>query len=34
VDTPVIVVTTQNLDTPEVKALLNPPIDTYLNPGE
>jgi len=34
VDTPVIVVTAQNLDTPEVKQLLHPPIDTYLKPGE
>ena len=34
VDTPVIVVTPQNLDTPEVKELLNPPIDRYLKPGE
>jgi ribose transport system substrate-binding protein len=34
VDTPVIVVTRQNLDTPEVKQLLSPPIDAYLKPGE
>jgi len=34
VDTPVIVVTPQNLDTAEVKELLHPPIDTYLKPGE
>jgi ribose transport system substrate-binding protein len=34
VDTTVIVVTRQNLDTPEVKQLLSPPIDAYLKPGE
>ena len=34
VDTPVLVVTPQNLDTAEVKELLHPPIDTYLKPGE
>ncbi len=34
VDTGVIVVTPANLDTPEVQALLNPPLDTYLKPGE
>jgi ribose transport system substrate-binding protein len=34
VDTGVIVVTPANLDTPEVRDLLNPPLDTYLKPGE
>jgi ribose transport system substrate-binding protein len=34
VDTGVIVVTPANLDTPEVRALLNPPLDTFLKPGE
>jgi ribose transport system substrate-binding protein len=34
VDTGVIVVTPANLDTPEVRELLNPPLDTYLKPGE
>jgi ribose transport system substrate-binding protein len=34
VDTGVLVVTPANLDTPEVRELLNPPLDTYLKPGE
>ena len=34
VDTGVLVVTPANLDTPEVQELLNPPLDTYLKPGE
>ena len=34
VDTGVLVVTPANLDTPEVRDLLNPPLDTYLKPGE
>jgi ribose transport system substrate-binding protein len=34
VDTGVLVVTPANLDTPEVHELLNPPLDTYLKPGE
>ncbi len=34
VDTGVIVVTPANLDTPEVQGLLNPPLDTYVKPGE
>jgi ribose transport system substrate-binding protein len=34
VDTGVLVVTPANLDTPEVRSLLNPPLDTYLAPGE
>jgi ribose transport system substrate-binding protein len=34
VDTGVIVVTPANVDTPEVRDLLNPPLDTYLKPGE
>ena len=34
IDTGVVVVTTANLDTPEVRELLSPPIDKYLPPGE
>jgi len=34
VDTGVIVVTPSNLDAPEVRELLAPPLDTYLKPGE
>ncbi len=34
VDTGVIVVTPSNLDTPEVRELLTPPLDTYLKPEE
>jgi len=34
VDTGVYVVTPANLDTPEVQALLKPPLDQYLKPGE
>jgi ribose transport system substrate-binding protein len=34
VDTGVSVVTPANLDTPEVQALLKPPLDLYLKPGE
>ena len=34
VDTGVVVVTPANLDSPEVRELLNPPLDKYLQPGE
>jgi ribose transport system substrate-binding protein len=34
VDTGVLVVTPANLDTPDVQELLNPPLATYLKPGE
>jgi len=34
VDTAVTVVTPQNLDAPETQALLHPPVDRYLKPGE
>jgi ribose transport system substrate-binding protein len=34
VDTGVSLVTPANLDTPEVQALLKPPLDQYLKPGE
>jgi ribose transport system substrate-binding protein len=34
VDTAVKVVTRQNLDAPETQALLHPPVDRYLKPGE
>jgi ribose transport system substrate-binding protein len=34
VDTGVVVVTPANLDTPEVRELLSPPLDKYLPPGE
>ena len=34
VDTGVVVVTPANLDSPEVRELLNPPLDKYLLPGE
>jgi ribose transport system substrate-binding protein len=34
VDTGVAVVTPANLDAPEVKQLLSPPLDQYLQPGE
>jgi ribose transport system substrate-binding protein len=34
VDTAVTVVTAQNLDAPETQALLHPPVDRYLKPGE
>jgi ribose transport system substrate-binding protein len=34
VDTAAIVVDAANLDTPETQALLKPPLDTFLKPGE
>ena len=34
VDTAAIVVTPANVDTPEARELLKPPLDTYLKPGE
>jgi ribose transport system substrate-binding protein len=34
VDTGVVVVTAENLDTPRVQELLHPPLETYLGPGE
>jgi ribose transport system substrate-binding protein len=34
VDTGVSIVTPANLDTPEVQALIKPPLDQYLKPGE
>jgi hypothetical protein len=34
VDTGVMVVTPSNLDTEEVRELLSPPLDAYLEPGE
>jgi ribose transport system substrate-binding protein len=34
IDTGVVVVTPANLDTPEVRELLSPPLDKYLPPGE
>ena len=34
VDTGVVVVTAANVDTPEVRELLSPPLDKYLQPGE
>jgi ribose transport system substrate-binding protein len=34
VDTGVFVVTPANLDSPEVQALIKPPLDQYLKPGE
>jgi ribose transport system substrate-binding protein len=34
IDTGVLVVTPANLDTPGVRELLSPPLDTYLKPGE
>ena len=34
IDTGVVVVTTANLDTPAVRELLSPPIESYLPPGE
>ena len=34
VDTGVFIVTPANLDSPEVQALLKPPLELYLKPGE
>jgi ribose transport system substrate-binding protein len=34
IDTGVVVVTPENLDSPEVQELLEPPLDTYLPTGE
>jgi ribose transport system substrate-binding protein len=34
IDTGVVVVTPENLDTPEIRDLLEPPLDTYLPTGE
>jgi ribose transport system substrate-binding protein len=34
IDTGAIVVTLDNLETPETQELLKPPLDTYLKPGE
>jgi ribose transport system substrate-binding protein len=34
IDTGVVMVTPANLDTPEIRELLHPPLDTYLAPGE
>jgi ribose transport system substrate-binding protein len=34
VDTPVLVVTAENLDSDEAQRLLHPPLDVYLSPGE
>jgi ribose transport system substrate-binding protein len=34
IDTGVVVVTPANLDSPEVRDLLSPPLDKYLQPGE
>jgi len=34
IDTGVVVVTPENLDAPEMQALIKPPLELYLKPGE